>query len=321
MSDVNDDDTLNEFDYSEEELAELAKLNEINDDSDELKTEPNPEDDVTLVPKKELDDPEDLELGDDFVNDLLTPGDTKTEPAPAKQPDPEPEIEPEPAPDFDDQLEESNQRVQEAQGNIDDTFSKLKELAEQYDDGEISQGKYDVKRLELERELRRHETVLDKAEQAHEALEGEANNQLGAYQESRRNAWRNELVDFLEDPANAVIANNQHVAEQFDALLQSMGQSGVFEGLNNQQVLQSVRNQLSFRVPELSKTTYSPQTAKEKPAKPTQKANIPASLSQMSAQEMPADDPFAYIRKLSGVAYEQALSKLTPEQNDAYFFG
>lgn len=325
MSDVNDDDTLNEFDYSKEELAELAKLNELNDDSDELKTEPNPEDDVTLVPKKELDDPEDLELGDDFVNDLLTPGDTKTEPAQDKQPDPEPtpepEIEPEPAPDFDDQLEESNQRVQEAQGNIDDTFSKLKELAEQYDDGEISQGKYDVKRLELERELRRHEAVLDKAEQAHEALEGEANNQLGAYQETRRNAWRNDLVGFLEDPANAVIANNQHVAEQFDALLQSMGQSGVFEGLNNQQVLQSVRNQLSFRVPELSKTTYNPQTAKAKPPKPTQKANIPASLSQMSAQEMPADDPFAYLRKLSGVAYEQALSKLTPEQSDAYFFG
>ena len=321
MSDVHDDDTLNEFDYSQEELAELAKLNELNDDSDELKTEPNPEDDVTLVPEKELDDPEDLELGDDFVNDLLTPGETKKEPEPAKQPDPEPEIEPEPAPDFDEQLEESTQRVQEAQGNIDDTLSKLSELAEQYDDGEISQGKYDIKKLELERELRRHEKVLDKVEQAHEALEGEANNQLGAYQETRRNAWRNDLVGFLEDPANAVIANNQHVAEQFDALLQSMGQSGVFEGLNNQQVLQSVRNQLSFRVPELSKTTYSPQTAKEKPPKPTQKANIPASLSQMSAQEMPTDDPFAYLRKLSGVAYEQALSKLTPEQNDAYTFG
>lgn len=320
MSDVNDD-TLNEFEYSEEELAELAKLNELNDDSDELTPVPA-EEETAIVPGG---DSEDLELDDDFVDDLLNPGEVKTEPEPAKQPDPEPtpepEIEPEPAPDFDDQLEESNQRVQEAQGNIDDTFSKLKELAEQYDDGEISQGKYDVKRLELERELRRHEAVLDKAEQAHEALEGEANNQLGAYQESRRNVWRNDLVGFLEDPANAVIANNQHVAEQFDALLQSMGQSGVFEGLSNQQVLQSVRNQLSFRVPELSKTEYAPQATKAKPPKPTQKADIPASLSQMNAQEMPADDPFAYIRKLSGVAYEQALSKLTPEQNDAYFFG
>ncbi|MCO8114924.1 hypothetical protein NI465_12155 [Acinetobacter lwoffii] len=321
MSDVNDDDTLNEFEYSQEELAELAKLNELNDDSDELTPVPA-EEETAIVPG---DDSEDLELDDDFVDDLLNPGEVKTEPEPAKQPDPEPtpepEIEPEPAPDFDDQLEESTQRVQEAQGNIDDTLSKLSELAEQYDDGEISQGKYDIKKLELERELHRHEKVLDKVEQAHEALEGEANNQLGAYQETRRNAWRNDLVGFLEDPANAVIANNQHVAEQFDALLQSMGQSGVFEGLNNQQVLQSVRNQLSFRVPELSKTTYNPQTAKEKPPKPTQKANIPASLSQMSAQEMPTDDPFAYLRKLSGVAYEQALSKLTPEQSDAYTFG
>lgn len=321
MSDVNDDDTLNEFEYSEEELAELAKLNELNDDSDELTPVPA-EEETAIVPG---DDSEDLELDDDFVDDLLNPGEVKTEPEPAKQPDPEPtpepEIEPEPAPDFDEQLEESTQRVQEAQGNIDDTLSKLSELAEQYDDGEISQGKYDIKKLELERELRRHEKVLDKVEQAHEALEGEANTQIGTYQESRRNVWRNDLVGFLEDPANAVIANNQHVAEQFDALLQSMGQSGVFEGLNNQQVLQSVRNQLSFRVPELSKTEYAPQATKAKPPKPTQKADIPASLSQMNAQEMPADDPFAYIRKLSGVAYEQALSKLTPEQNDAFFFG
>ena len=321
MSDVNDDDTLNEFEYSEEELAELAKLNELNDDSDELTPVPA-EEETAIVPG---DDSEDLELDDDFVDDLLNPGEVKTEPEPAKQPDPEPtpepEIEPEPAPDFDEQLEESTQRVQEAQGNIDDTLSKLSELAEQYDDGEISQGKYDIKKLELERELRRHEKVLDKVEQAHEDLEGEANTQIGTYQESRRNAWRNELVEFLEDPANAVIANNQHVAEQFDALLQSMGQSGVFEGLNNQQVLQSVRNQLSFRVPELSKTEYAPQATKAKPPNPTQKADIPASLSQMNAHEIPADDPFAYIRKLSGVAYEQALSKLTPEQNDAYFFG
>lgn len=301
MSDVNDDDTLNEFEYSEEELAELAKLNELNDDSDELTPAPA-EKETVIVPG------EGLEIDDDLIDDLLEP-DTKKQP------------EPELAPDFDEQLEESTQRVQEAQGNIDDTINKIKELGEKYDDGEIGEGRYKTLSFELERELRRHEKVLDKVEQAHEALENEANNQTHAYQETRRNAWRNELVGFLEDPANAVIANNQHVAEQFDALLQSMGQSGVFEGLSNQQVLQSVRNQLSFRVPELSKTEYAPQATKAKPPKPTQKADIPASLSQMNAQEMPADDPFAYIRKLSGVAYEQALSKLTPEQNDAYFFG
>lgn len=316
MSDVIDDETLNEFDYTAEELEELAKLDQLNDSTDELSDNT---DDVELEPGEELEPDPELTVDNDLIDDLLTPEPApKPEPTPAPEPEPEPEDEP--APDFDNELEESTQRVQEAQGNIDDTLSKLAELAEQYDDGEVSQGKYDIKKLELERELRRHERAFEKAEQAHEALEGEANSKIGEYQESRRNVWRNDLIGFLEDPANAVIANNQHVAEQFDALLQSMGQSGVFEGLSNQQVLQSVRNQLSFRVPELSKTAYNPQTAKAKPPKPTQKANIPASLSQMTAQEMPADDPFAYIRKLSGVAYEEAISKLSAEQQDAFFF-
>ena len=41
----------------------------------------------------------------------------------------------------------------------------------------------------------------------------------------------------------------------------------------------------------------------------------------MNVKEVPADDPFAYIRKLSGVEYEQAISKLSEEQQDAFFFG
>ena len=103
-----------------------------------------------------------------------------------------------------------------------------------------------------------------------------------------------------------------------------MGKSGVFEGLNNKQILQSVRNQLSFHVPELRDTPYTPKAAKTKgkPAKPRhENSNVPASLSQMNVKEVPADDPFAYIRKLSGVEYEQAISKLSEEQQDAFFFG
>lgn len=103
-----------------------------------------------------------------------------------------------------------------------------------------------------------------------------------------------------------------------------MGSSGVFEGLNNKQILQSVRNQLSFHVPELRDKPYTPKAAKskDKPAKPKhESSNVPASLSQMNVKELPADDPFAYIRKLSGVEYEQAISKLSEEQQDAFFFG
>ena len=327
MSDINEENTLNEFEYTEEEKAELAKLDQLNGDSDEIINHPSDLDDGVNIDLKTTETDQELTIDDKLVDELLKPEpEEKTTPVEKQEPEPEPTVEElEPLPNFDEQLEELEQQKQEAQGKVDDTLDQLAALAEKFDDGEISQGKYDVEKLKLERELRRSEKEFDKAEQAHENLSSEAETKINAYQDSRRTVWRNDLIDFLQDPANGIIANNQHIAEQFDALLQSMGQSGVFEGLNNQQVLQSVRNQLSFHVPELGKTQYNPEvktdTTKAKPPKPTQKANIPTSLSQMNAQEIPADDPFAYIRKLSGVKYEEAIANLSPEQQDKFLFG
>ena len=298
---------LNEFEYTEEEKAELARLDAANEESDELN---NPSDDVI--------DPE-LEVDDDLVNDLLKPEIDPLVPETVIQP--EFEIEPEPAPDYDAQLEELEQQKQAAQGEVDDTLDKLQQLVEQFDDGEVSQGKYDIEKLKLERELRRNEKTLDKAEQAHESLSEVATEKLDEYHNTRVNVWRNDLMRFLGDPANEVIANNHHIALDFDETLEKLGKSGVLNGLNNQQILQSVRNQLAFTVPELRTTQYTPAAkAATKPAKPTQKANIPASLSQMQTQEIPADDPFAFIRKLSGVEYEKAISKLSEEQQEQLLF-
>ena len=328
MSDINDESTLNEFEYTDEEKAELAKLDALNENSDELKTEAG-EEQVSLedIEKAKQQGEQDLEVGDEFLDELLNPEDTaKQEQGGEPKIEPEPEAEPEvePIPDYQAQLDEAEQRLQEAQGNIDDTLNKLRELAEQYDEGEISQGMYDVQKLELERELRRNERQHEKLEGELEQINSEADSKISAYQDARRNAWRNELLEFLDDPANEVIGSNPHIAEQFDNLLASMGKSGVFEGLNNKQILQSVRNQLSFHVPELRDKPYTPKAAKpkDKPAKPKhESSNVPASLSQMNVKELPADDPFAYIRKLSGVEYELAISKLSEEQQDAFFFG
>lgn len=334
MSDINDESTLNEFEYTDEEKAELAKLDALNEDSDELKTEAG-EEQVSLeaIEKEKQQGEQDLDVGDEFLDELLNPEDTAQhkQDEQAKQAEneieqePEQEQEPEPLPDFQAQLDEAEQRLQEAQGNVDDTLNKLRELADQYDEGEIPQGKYDVQKLELERELRRNERLYEKLEGELEQVSSEANSKISEYQDARRNAWRNELIEFLNDPANEVIGSNPNIAEQFDNLLASMGKSGVFEGLNNKQILQSVRNQLSFHVPELRDKPYTPTPAekpKNKPAKPRhENSNVPASLSQMNVKEVPADDPFAYIRKLSGVEYEQAISKLSEEQQDAFFFG
>lgn len=331
MSDSNDDNRLNEFEYTEQEKAELAKLDELNEDNDELQDKDEHE--------LELHDDPDLEVGDDLVDDLLGKEEGKDPEQPSadgqdnaddkgqdsQEPPPEPDPTPEPEPDYTAQLEEMEQRVQEAQGNIDDTVNKLRDLAEKYDDGEIAQGKYDVEKMNLERLLRRQEQALFKIEQAQEDLQSEAQTKIETYQEGARQAWQNDLMTFLNHPSNSLIMNNRHIAEQFDQIMQQMGQAGVFNGLNNMQILNSVRNQLSFHIPQLSETPYTPEQpkqAKQKPPKPTHdNVQVPTSLSQMQAQELPQDDPYAYIRKLSGVAYEKALSKLSEAEYDKFLYG
>lgn len=330
MPDLENENPLNEFEYTEEEKAELAKLDELNDESDELRNETSDIEQLAYevikadTKHKAPEDDPDLEIDNEFVDNLLKPDPELTpDPAIKTEPevDPEEEHEPEPAPNYDAQLEELEQQKLAAQGEVDDTLEKLQQLAEQFDDGEVSQGKYDIEKLKLERELRRNEKTLDKAEQAHESLSEVATEKLDEYHNTRANVWRNDLMRFLGDPANEVIANNHHIALDFDETLEKLGKSGVLNGLNNQQILQSVRNQLAFTVPELRTTQYTPAAkAATKPAKPTQKANIPASLSQMQTQEIPADDPFAFIRKLSGVEYEKAISKLSEEQQEKLLF-
>lgn len=325
-----DENTLNEFDYSDEEKAELAKLDALNGESDELQTpEPGQEDEL-------IDPADDVTVDDDFIDDLLDPNadpeqNNKQDPAVNTEIDPDPELDPEPQPEieypnYEDRLEESKQQLDLALGEVDDTLDKLRELAEKYDDGEISQGKYDIEKLALERSLKRQEKAVDQLESSHMDLSVEAKTKVDEYHSVRQTAWQASIDKFSADPANALLVNNVHLAEQFNELLSSMGKSGVFEGLSNEQILLSVRNQLAFRVPELAATPMQPQQANapaaKKPAKPVHKGtNIPVSMSQMNSKEMPSDDPFAYIKKLSGVAYEEAISKLTPEQQDTFFFG
>lgn len=353
MSEVDQESELNEFEYSEEELAELARLDALNEGNDELKTEPETEADAqklaqiqaatdsedgddalinSLIDPKKLNDadidPETFEQenGDDDQNqEPKAAEDPQPDPTPEADPQPEPEDDPEPeaeAPDFDAQLEDMEQQVKTAQGEVDDTLDQLKQLAEDFDNGEVSQGKYDIEKLQLERQLRRAEKTLEQLEHDQKELAQDAQTQIEAYRESRLTVWRNDLQKFIQDDANKIIAENPHIAQQFDTLLSSMGQSGVFEGLSNQQILASVRNQLAIRVPELAKSNYNPtQKPAEKPPLPKHTPKIQPSLSQMSAVEAPEDDPFAYIRKLSGVQYEQAISKLSEEDQERFFFG
>ena len=85
MSDINDESTLNEFEYTDEEKAELAKLDALNENSDELKAEAG-EEQVSLedIEKEKQQGEQDLEVGDEFLDELLNPEDTAKQEAAAE---------------------------------------------------------------------------------------------------------------------------------------------------------------------------------------------------------------------------------------------
>lgn len=330
MSEVDqiNDDLEDEFKYTPEEQEEIRRLEEQNKNSDTLEDLDTPaEDTPSDDPEFDLDDETLADLTKTPIEEVKAETQELGEKTDTTKPDPEPEPEvvEDEFPDYTAQLEELQQQQQEAQGKVQDVIDQLTDLAQQFDDGEIGQGKYDVEKQRLDRELRRLDLNADKLAADVENLQSEADSKIAEYQGKAQQAWQSSLVNFLQQPENEIIASNVNVANEFDSIMEKMGKAGLFDGLSHAQILQSIRDRLSmsvnlpsYKVQAKTATDKKPET---KPEKPTQTAKIPPSLTQTSALETPQDDPFAHIRKLKGIAYEDAIDALSPEQYDKFLFG
>lgn len=345
LDDLDNDLDLNEPQFSDEEKAQMAKYDEENGESNEINEDPLSDDHLN-----------DIHVDDEFEKKLTEqePGaktdkekqeneniDSNNPPSDPPNHDEsihvdagssgndganaqidEPVIEN--IPDFTEQFKELDEQRQEAEGNISDTLEKLKDLSEQYDEGSIMQGAYENQKRLLERELSKLEKESEKLDNKKENLENEYNQKVQDYDSKRLESWNKTLIEFMDDPANELIRTNPNITEKFGHILNVMGQSGVFEGLSDKQILMSVRNQLAFTVPDLNKATpYSNKKedpAQKKPEKPVHTGkDIPKTLAQMQSMEtVDHTDPFAYIRKLSGIEYEEAIGKLSEDQLNEY---
>lgn len=353
MSDLNNalpavddegNELLNEFEYTDEEKAEIEKLNNKagsdNENDDELDEDfvddllnPENEDEDTLEAKEPETPatPATQENNNEDNDDELDPGtNTDNEAGNAGQEGQEnnQEVEDEtvPLPNFDEQLEELDQQRQEAQGKVSDAFSKLEELGQQFDDGEIGQGKYDSQKALLERDIRQYEGEVSRIDSQYEALSNTAAETIDAYNKSQADKFNQELLNFVKKEENSYLMTNPNIAGEFDHLLKTLGNSGVFDGMSNRQIIETVNNTLLVRHPELkaAKPKADPEQKKETPAKPPkpthEQPNIPTSLSAIPPIEVnDQTDPFAHIRKLNGIEYEAAIQKLTPMQYQQFF--
>ncbi|WP_288382322.1 hypothetical protein [uncultured Acinetobacter sp.] len=335
MTDINTIDEegnelLNEFEYTPEELAEINALEE----QDKLNQ-------IDASGKPVGQSLEDDELDDEFLNDLTQkPEDINADnnlsasnPNPIQEKQPEavatptdpatqqPEAVQQDLPEFEDhteELAELTQQKEDAQGQIDDVLEKLEKLGEDFDNGEIGQGKYEAQKIRLQRELNQCEAQLAHVENQHSTLSKTSAEQTLSRQEAINQAWANDAKAFIDKPENELLKNNPNMAHAFDQTLVALGQAGQLEGLSNHKVLETVRAAMAIRYPELNKAVERPQ---EKKSKPTHEGFVPpVSLASVPSVDIIDDiDPFAHINKLSGIAYEIALSKLTPQQLREYY--
>jgi len=189
---------------------------------------------------------------------------------------------------------------------------KAIELGDQLENGEINQAKYDI---EYRRAMRDIEAIEGKLATAHAAL---SQSEIAVEQASvQSDPWYQAATNFLAEAGNDIFNSGEH-----------------HEGLKQAIAFASGLKQNADKAPaeiiRIAADTYRAMTGleKHKPASkpypaakntPKPAPDIPPTLGQMQAALPNNDDsPFAHLMNLSGPAYEEAYSKLSQAQKDAF---
>lgn len=183
-------------------------------------------------------------------------------------------------------------------------------LGDQLENGEINQAKYEI---EYRRALRDIESIEGKLATAQAAL---SQSEVAVEQASvQSDPWYQAATNFLAESGNDIFNAGEH-----------------HEGLKQAIAFASGLKQNADKDPaeiiRIAADTYRAMTGMTKPqaaAKPAAKntpkpaPDIPPVLGQMQAALPNNDDsPFAHLMNLSGPAYEEAYSKLSQAQKDAF---
>lgn len=332
-ADLEESTVLNEFELSPEEQAEMAALDAQNEQSNDVHEVGEGDGGSQLFDDIDVnDDPLNPEHGEH--NDNAGDNNPKPDAGDGGSDDADPSDDAgsdnsdqgnndqdfEPPKDYSEAFEELDQQKQEADGKVQDTLDQLNELSAKFDEGEIGQGQYDHQRLMLTRQLGQQEKDVERIQSQHDGLKKQADQEVQDYQEKVTQQWVTGLHSFLDAPENQLIKTNPNVAQKFDQILQGLNTAGLLNGLTQSQVLSTVRTNLAIHYPDLNNAVVAPKS-QGKPPKPThENTNVPLSLANQQTLEAPdLTNPFAYIHKLNGIEYEQAIEKLSEEQLEQFY--
>ena len=185
-------------------------------------------------------------------------------------------------------------------------------LGDQLENGEINQAKYDI---EYRRAMRDIEAIEGKLATAQAAL---SQSEIAVEQASvQSDPWYQAATNFLAESGNDIFNAGEHHEGLKQAIAFAVG-------------LKQNADKEPAEIIRIAADTYRAMTGleKHKPASkpypaakntPKPAPDIPPTLGQMQAALPNNDDsPFAHLMNLSGPAYEEAYSKLSQAQKDAF---
>ena len=185
-------------------------------------------------------------------------------------------------------------------------------LGDQLENGEINQAKYDI---EYRRAMRDIEAIEGKLATAQAAL---SQSEIAVEQASvQSDPWYQAATDFLSESGNDIFNAGEHHEGLKQAIAFASGLKQNADKAPAEIIRIAADTYRAMTGLEKHKPSSKPYPAAKNTPKPAQ--DIPPTLGQMQAALPNNDDsPFAHLMNLSGPAYEEAYSKLSQAQKDAF---
>lgn len=205
----------------------------------------------------------------------------------------------------DDQAADNDEPEQEAKLSLSDRMKQIDEeldsLGQKIEDGDIDFVEYNKSMLALNRE--RQDIVVDMRDERNAA-------------NKQAEDWNSAVEEFIaEDDGHKVILNNAIVKNAFQAALQEVSNSKDAAGKSNNWRLTKAKELLGESGISLGAKVS------EKPKKPSSRkpdVDLPKTLADVGSAESNDNSEFSSLDGLDGVEFEEALAKLSPDQQDRY---
>lgn len=188
---------------------------------------------------------------------------------------------------------------------VDEITEQLKELARQFDNGDINEEEREEQRLRL----------MDERDDLKQAIRYSQQQEAIAQQEWRRNCTDfvfKTHADFYLDQEGELDPVKQAA---FDAAVRKVAANA--RGMNAQQILAKAHANLlqAFGVKAGQQEEGAKKTSKAKPALPPNIGSVPAAEST----DLDNDSRFGALNRLKGRAAEAAIAAMSKAERDAYY--